>query len=328
MQQKGTTKTEKWVGRTIQTQELECVNEGQTTSMQKTDKAVYAEDVFPEEYQFDLSDFALFMSVMKVQEAYENVLSIILDEPELKLKEVKVEQVILNQSGKRAIRLDAWAQDMWDRQFDMEMQNDTNRDDVRKRSRFYQGMIDTPILKSGKKTRYKHLPSTTIIFITKDDIFGKDLAMYTFSERCEEVPDLSLEDGTSKIFLNMTSRNGRPELISLLQYMKHTTLDNKNVTVKDKRILNLDRIVGEVTQSEEWEAVRMNILEFGMAKGKELGLEEGRLKTLVENVEAAMKNFSIDLQKACEGLGTSVEEYEKAKQYFLTHKTAGANHEN
>lgn len=42
MQQKGTTKTEKWAGRTIQTQELECVNEGQTTSMQKTDKAVYA----------------------------------------------------------------------------------------------------------------------------------------------------------------------------------------------------------------------------------------------------------------------------------------------
>lgn len=39
---------------------------------------------------------------MKVKEAYEDVLSIILDEPDLRLKEVKVEQVILNQSGKRA----------------------------------------------------------------------------------------------------------------------------------------------------------------------------------------------------------------------------------
>lgn len=72
----------------------------------------------------------------------------------------------------------------------------------------------------------------------------------------------------------------------------------------------------------------MNILEFGIARGKELGLEEGRLKNLAENVEAAMKNFNIDLQKACEGLGTSVEEYEKAKQYFLTHESAGANHGN
>ena len=72
--------------------------------------------------------------------------------------------MILNKSGKRAIRLDAWAQDEHNRQFDMEMQNNASGDDIRKRSRFYQGLLDTPILKSGKKTRYKHLPSTVIIF--------------------------------------------------------------------------------------------------------------------------------------------------------------------
>ena len=63
--------------------------------------------MLPENYQLNLSDFALFMSVMKAKKAYEDVLSIILDEPDLKLKEVKAEQVILNKSGKRAIRLDA-----------------------------------------------------------------------------------------------------------------------------------------------------------------------------------------------------------------------------
>ena len=103
------------------------------------------------DYEFNLSDFALFMSVMKVKEAYEDVLSIILDESDLQLKEVKAEQVVLNKSGKRAIRLDAWALDIRERQFDMEMQNDAQGDDIRKRSRFYQGMIDTPILKSGKE---------------------------------------------------------------------------------------------------------------------------------------------------------------------------------
>ncbi|MBD5475220.1 MAG: Rpn family recombination-promoting nuclease/putative transposase [Lachnospiraceae bacterium] len=329
MQKETTTKTENQVRKTIQGQKSEGVNGELATPIQKTDTKDHAEDVFHEEYQLNLSDFALFLSVMKVKEAYEDVLSIILDESELQLKEVKVEQVILNRSGKRAIRLDAWAQDVSERQFNMEMQNDTKSDDIRKRSRFYQGLIDTPILKSGKETRYKHLPSTTIIFITQEDIFGKNLAMYTFRERCEEVPELSLDDGTSKIFLNMTSKNGRSELVSLLQYMKHTTLDNENVTVKDERILDLDRIVGEVKQSEEWEAVRMNILEIGMARGEEIGLErglekgreEGRLRTLIENVESAMKNFKIDLQQACVGLGISVEEYEKAKQYFLTHKT-------
>ncbi len=163
----------------------------------------------------------------------------------------------------------AWAQDLLDRQFNMEMQNDTKSDDVRKRSRFYQGLLDTPILKSGKKTRYRHLPSTVIIFITQEDIFGRDLAMYTFRERCEEVPTLPLDDGTSKIFLNMTSHNGRPELISLLQYMKETNLSNSNITVRDHRIIDLDRIVQDVKQSEEWEAVKMNILEIGIEQGED-----------------------------------------------------------
>ena len=290
------------------------------------------EKMIPEDYEFNLSDFALFMSVMKVKEAYEDVLGIILDESDLKLKEVKVEQVVLNKSGKRAIRLDAWALDVRDRQFDMEMQNDTQGDDIRRRSRFYQGMIDTPILKSGKKTRYKHLPSTTIIFITQDDIFGKDLAMYTFSERCEEVPELSLEDGTSKIFLNMTSKNGRPELISLLQYMKHTTLDNENIVVKDKRIMDLDRIVGEVKQSAEWEAVEMNIFELGVARGEERGIEKGietgTAQTLLRNIDSAMKNLGINLQQACEALGTSVEEYENAKQTLALIKDVPATPDN
>lgn len=229
----------------------------------------------PEGHQVNLSDFALFLSVMKDPRAYKDVLSIILEEPDLKLASVKVEQVVLNKSGKRAIRLDAWAVDEKNRQFDMEMQNDISRDDIRKRARFYQGLLDTPVLKSGRETRYKYLPSTTIIFITDDDIFGRDIARYTFSEWCEEVPELPLGDGTKKIFLNMTSKNGTPELISLLQYMKNSTLDNGGILVADERILELDRIVREVRQSEEWEEVRMNILEIGMEKGIERGIEKG-----------------------------------------------------
>ena len=232
--------------------------------------------MLPEDYQLNLSDFALFLSVMKVQKAYEDALSIILEEPGLTLKEIKVEQVILNKAGKRAIRLDAWASDEKNRQFDMEMQNEINGRELRRRARFYQGLLDTPVLKSGKETRYKHLPSTVIIFITQEDIFGKDLAKYTFSEWCEEVPDLPLEDGTTKIFLNMASKNGDPVLVSLLQYMKNTTLDNPDIMVKDERIIDLDRIVNEVKQTEEWEAVKMNILEIGFEKGEEIGKELGK----------------------------------------------------
>lgn len=240
------------------------------------------DNLLPEEYELNLSDFALFLSVMKVKKAYECTLSIILNEEGLELVDVKVEHVVLNKSGKRAIRLDAWALDQNMRQINTEMQNDTDSDDVRKRSRYYQGLLDSPVLKAGKMTKYKQLPSTVIIFITQEDIFGHDMAKYTFTEQCEEIQGLHLEDGTQKIFLNMSSKNGSPELVSLLQYMKRTSLDNPEVTVKDDRIRNLDAIVKEVKQSEEWEAVKMNILEIGIARGRDEGKAEGKAEAILE----------------------------------------------
>lgn len=183
------------------------------------------------EEELNLSDFALFLSVMKNQKAHENVLSIIMDETDLRLRKIHVEEVVLNRQGRRAIRLDAWAEDEKNRQFSTEMQNDTSSDDVRRRARFYQGLLDTPLLKSGKKTRYRQLPSTVVTFITQEDIFERDLARYTFSEQCEEIPELRLGDGTRKIFLNMESLNGRAELVSLLQYMKKTSL-----TIRQSRL--------------------------------------------------------------------------------------------
>ena len=235
-----------------------------------TNKPYYYENEL-EDVASNLSDFALFLTVMKRRKAYQNTLSIILDEPNIHITQVKVEQVILNKSGKRAIRLDAWAQSEDDRLFDMEMQNNSDQDSLPKRSRFYQGLMDVPILKSGKKTKYRHLPSTTIIFIT-------------FTEQCEEIKDLKLEDGTKKIFLNMTSKNGSKELISLLNYMKNTNINNPEIIVKDKRLLELDNIVSEVKESEEWEAVKMDILDIGINKGISQGINQGEIKKLILQV--------------------------------------------
>ncbi|MBO4976905.1 MAG: hypothetical protein J6C54_04060 [Lachnospiraceae bacterium] len=282
----------------------------------------------PESCDVNLSDFALFLSVMKVKEAYQCTLSIALDEADLELEEVKVEQVILNKTGNRAIRLDAWALDKKNRQINTEMQNNTDSDDVKKRSRFYQGLMDTPILKAGKETRYKHLPATIIIFITQADIFGKDLACYTFTEQCEEVAGLHLDDGTKKIFLNMTSKNGRPELVSLLQYMRDTRMNNPEVKVKDERIVRLDEIVQEVKQSEEWEAVKMNLLEIGEARGEARGEEKKLIRQVCKKLskgkapDVIAEELEEDLAviaKICEAASEFAPEYDCDKVYEKLH---------
>lgn len=288
-----------------------------TISKQSLQKGLRMEkERFLESENINLSDFVLFLSVMKEKRAYQNTLSIIMDEPDIQIREVKVEQVILNESGKRAIRLDAWAVSEDERQFNMEMENHSGSDSIPKRSRFYQGLIDTPYLKSGKKTKYKHLPSTVIIFITQEDIFKHDLAKYTFTERCKEIEDLELGDGTTKIFLNLTSKNGSKELISLLQYMRYTDINNPEIIVKDKRIVELDNIVTEVKNSEEWEDVSMNIYEQGISRGiedgRKIGIEEGikeGIRIFVEDqveekfpkekiIEKLQKRFSLSEEEA------------------------------
>ncbi len=273
------------------------------------EKMTQMRSLLPDDLQVNLSDFALFLSVMNNKTAYQNVLSIIMDEPDIELTEVKVEQVVMNKSGKRAIRLDAWALDITNRQFDMEMQNDSSHENLPRRARFYQGVMDSPILKSGKKTKYRNLPATIIIFITQEDIFGRDCAKYTFSECCEELPDLRLEDGTKKIFLNMSSKNGSPELISLLQYMKETNITNPNIIKKDDRIIELDRIVQEVRSSEEWEAIEMNILEIGIENGKQQGKEQGIIAMILDNREENIPQHRI-IQKLEKRFGVTKEEAE------------------
>ncbi len=61
------------------------------------------------------------------------------------------------------------------------------------------------------------------------------------------------------------------------------------------------------------EYVKKSLYEDGVEDGFAQGEAAGMLKSLAKNVEAIMKNLHLSLQEACEGLGTTVEEYEKAK---------------
>ena len=69
--------------------------------------------------------------------------------------------------------------------------------------------------------------------------------------------------------------NKKQAIINYNEYMKETRIDNPNIIVRDSRILELDDIVQEVKASEEWEAVKMSILEIGIERGTAIGLERG-----------------------------------------------------
>ena len=68
---------------------------------------------------------------------------------------------------------------------------------------------------------------------------------------------------------------------------------------------------------QKTEVMAMSIYEYNEEYVKkslyEEGEEAGMLKTLAKSVEAVMKNLHTDIANACEIIGTTVEEYEKAK---------------
>lgn len=82
--------------------------------------------------------------------------------------------------------------------YDCEMQT-SRKDNLPKRTRYYQGMIDLNLLERG--ANYKELKKSYVIFICPFDEFKRGLHKYTFENRCKDMPELVLGDESTKIFL-------------------------------------------------------------------------------------------------------------------------------
>lgn len=99
------------------------------------------------------------------------------------------------------VRLDIYVKDVSGKVYDIEMQNSSKREySLAKRARYYQSVIDTEELKEGK--HYDELPESYIIFICAFDEFGLAKSKYSFSYRCNETPELLLQNGANVVILN------------------------------------------------------------------------------------------------------------------------------
>ena len=111
------------------------------------------------------------------------------------------------------------------------------------------------------------------------------------------------EPGSLHHFLNVllspSMASGKKEQILSQMY---------GITLKDEIRKEL------VSMCNLGEAIEENALKKGRSQGRKEGQKVGRAEKLVQNVEAAMKNFHLDLRTACEGLGSSLKEYERAKK--------------
>ena len=192
----------------------------------------------------------------------------------------------------RYVRLDVWAMDEEERIYNTEVQKE-DTGNLPKRSRFYQALIDSNLLKPGE-VGFQRLNPVYIILICPFDLFGYGLYRYTFQMQCKEVPGLSLQDDAVRIFLNTRGQHaeGVPqELIELLRYMEHTT-EEVSASCTSERIHNIQKRIHAIKSSEKigvkyMQAWEEKILEQEKAReeGHASGLREGLIQKLKELVE-------------------------------------------
>lgn len=177
--------------------------------------------------------------------------------------------------------------------FDMEIQT-ARRDDLPRRIRYYQGLIDMDFLEKGKY--YWQLGSSYIIFICVFDYFGKGRHIYTFHERCDEDMSIELATGTTKIFLNAygTIDDVDDEVKAFLDYVAGKEVQHPLV---DK----LDAAVKIVKQSKKWREEYMRY-ETELAAREHLGREEGREEgaeiATLNNLRAIIEKFHLSKEDA------------------------------
>ena len=224
-------------------------------------------------------------------EELENCKAIIELTTGLRLKSLKWksgQKVIHNLPGKRGVRLDFIAESEDGRIFDVEMQN-RNEGNIPKRTRFYQALIDAPILKSGERGFDKMNP-LYIIIICNYDPYGKKKYCYTFDNQCKEVPGLRLGDEVTKLLLSTRGENKEEVSKELVDFLHYVTESNENGLPDecDERLKRLHESIREIKASADMEVEYMKMEERERIirdEGKQIGIINGKIESVLELLE-------------------------------------------
>ncbi len=231
----------------------------------------------------NLVDKFLFDEVMEDIASYEALVSILLED-EVKLLTVPETEKELRVSPQlRGIRLDVVSMDREGEIYYTEMQKrDTGN--LRKRSRLYQAQLDVSLLEPGT-TDFNLLNDSCFILIAPFDIFGKGLYRYTFEGTCRECPDLKIEDGATRVFINANGTNREDftqEFLDLMQYITDST-DVRVQASKSERLKLIHRNVKKIKLSEKMGVKYMQKWEE-LAYAREDGIIEGEAIKLISQI--------------------------------------------
>ena len=215
----------------------------------------------------------------------------------------------------KSVRLDVFVNDDKGTVFNIEMQTSKDMEELVKRTRFYQSILDMYHIQKGQK--YTTLNDSYVIFICTFSVFTGGRHKYTFKNVCIEDHDIALNDGATKLFLSTkgTQNDVSKPLQAFLDY-----IDGQEAT--DELLRDIDDAVHEVKHCEAWkeEYVMLSMDHYkywkegmaegiaeGLAQGKAEGLAQGEAKGKAE-VVIQMLRKQLSLEMIAEITNFTVEE--------------------
>ncbi|MCI6233238.1 MAG: Rpn family recombination-promoting nuclease/putative transposase [Selenomonas sp.] len=139
-------------------------------------------------------------------EGMEYILRIILDRPQLVVREMQTQEDVPNLYG-RAVRFDVFATDADGTAYDIEVQRSDGGADPH-RARFNASMMDTMHVEKGEE--WKGLPKVVVIFITEHDVLKGGKPLYHVERTIRELDGKRFEDDADILYVNGAFQDDTP----------------------------------------------------------------------------------------------------------------------
>ena len=261
--------------------------------------------------ELTIQDNFIFQKVMLKKPICKAVLERLLD--------ISIEDIVYIQEEKtldvsletKSIRLDVYVNDDRGTVFNIEMQTSKDMEELVKRTRFYQSILDMYHLQKGQK--YMTLNDSYIIFICTFPVFTGNRHKYTFKNVCMEEHDILLNDGATKLFLS-TKGKGKMDDISkpLQRFLDYVD----GHAASDELLRDIESAVDEAKHCEAWREEYSMLSMDHYTYWKE-GVAEGRAEGKVEVVIQMLRKH-LSLEMIAEVTNFTVEEVKDiAKEHAL-----------
>ena len=262
------------------------------------------------------TDDFMFCKVMSANpNLCRKILTLILGRKVKKVVMHGTQQTIDLTAAAKGIRMDVYMDDVEGTVYDMEMQS-TQKPYLPKRLRYYQSMLDLNHLEKGAD--YGELPHTVILFVCTFDYFKKRLAVYTFENRCVELPELGMGDACEKIFVNPDSdREGLSEdLCAFLDYLHGRVTENGLVRELEEEVEKARAHKEWEVEYMTWKAYEMDARREGRIEGRREGRIEGRAEGIIRSGRRHRLSDEVIVEDIAAETGCEIAQAQKILQDF------------